>query len=305
MDGYLLFSHGSLLCGAGCALEAHAGRLRARLAGAPVEIGYLNYSDPPFETAVDRLIEVGATRIAIVPYFLVPGFFVSTSLPERLDPVRQRYPSIEFAVADVLGADPVLADALIESALGAGSDRVKWRDVYADAAANCRVRRDCPIHGTARCPLTSGAPPAPVRTPGRAAPLGTTEHPPGEGASALVVMVHGSPKPAANKPVEAVVELTRARNVFPIVEIGFMECNEPTIAQAIDRCIEQGATTIVAVPYFLHLGTHVSDDLPTILDESQSRHPDIAFRMGEYLGLSPLLSDLLAKRARTPLFRST
>jgi len=92
-----------------------------------------------------------------------------------------------------------------------------------------------------------------------------------------------------------VVEVVKQRGVFPIVEVGFMECNEPTIPDAIETCMAQGATHILAVPYFLHTGMHVADDLPTLLEASRGRHPDVAFRMGVYLGRSQRLTDLLAK----------
>jgi sirohydrochlorin ferrochelatase len=120
------------------------------------------------------------------------------------------------------------------------------------------------------------------------------------GTNALLVMVHGSPRPIANAEMFRVVETLQARPDaaarFPIVEVGFMECNEPTIPDAIARCAAAGATTITAVPYFLHTGTHVCDDLPTLLEEAQTAYPHIAFRMGDYLGLSPRLTALLAKR---------
>ncbi len=115
--------------------------------------------------------------------------------------------------------------------------------------------------------------------------------------TALLVMVHGSPRPVANEDMFAVVEDVKARGRFPIVAVGFMECNEPTIPDAIDACVARGAARIVAVPYFLHTGTHVCDDLPTLLEEARVRHPDVAFLMGDYLGLSPRVTDLLAARA--------
>jgi sirohydrochlorin ferrochelatase len=122
-----------------------------------------------------------------------------------------------------------------------------------------------------------------------------------KGKSALLVMVHGSPRPVANEDMFRVVEDLKGRpdaqRAFPIVEVGFMECNEPTISEAIDTCVERGATRVVAVPYFLHTGTHVADDLPTLLEEAQARHPGVEFRMGDYIGLSPRLTDLLAARA--------
>ena len=110
-------------------------------------------------------------------------------------------------------------------------------------------------------------------------------------------MVHGSPRPVANEDMFAVVKDVKARGRFAIVAVGFMECNEPSIPNAIDGCVAQGATRIVAVPYFLHTGTHVCDDLPTLLEEARARHPHVEFLMGDYLGLSPRVTDLLAERA--------
>jgi sirohydrochlorin ferrochelatase len=119
--------------------------------------------------------------------------------------------------------------------------------------------------------------------------------------NALLVLVHGSPRPVANETMFRVVETLKARpevqERFPIVAVGFMECNEPSIPEAIDYCVAEGATSLTAVPYFLHTGTHVCDDLPTLLEEAQERHPHVEFRMADYLGLSSRLTELLMNRA--------
>src|SRR4028119_2178657 len=115
--------------------------------------------------------------------------------------------------------------------------------------------------------------------------------------NAMLVMVHGSPRPIANQDMFAVVEVLRERGVFPIVEVGFMECNEPSIPDAMGRCVELGAEKVVAVPYFLHTGNHVTDDLPTLLEEAQMQYPNVQFLMGDYLGHDPLLADIIAERA--------
>jgi len=115
--------------------------------------------------------------------------------------------------------------------------------------------------------------------------------------TALLVMVHGSPKPEANEEMYRVVDIVRARGMFDIVEVGFMECNEPSIPEAIESAIAQGVARVVAVPYFLHTGKHVADDLPTLLDEANRRHPAVEFAMARYIGTSPRLTEILADRA--------
>lgn len=120
--------------------------------------------------------------------------------------------------------------------------------------------------------------------------------------TALLVMVHGSPRPVANQEMFRVIEVVKQRGAFDHVEVGFMECNAPDIPTAIDTCAASGAEKIIAVPYFLHTGTHVADDLPTLLEEAQARHSHVEFSMGRYLGASPILTDILADRAATTTF---
>jgi sirohydrochlorin cobaltochelatase len=157
MHALILFSHGSLLCGAGEALEAHAERLRASGEWDLVAVGYLNYSDPPFADAAAEVIARGATRVTVAPYFLVPGYFVTKSLPEALAPVRAAHPGVEFVVGEALGEDEALADALWEAALAARTED-HWRDPLTRAARSCRPSPVCPLYGTPACPKVPVAP---------------------------------------------------------------------------------------------------------------------------------------------------
>jgi sirohydrochlorin cobaltochelatase len=161
MKALILFSHGSLLCGSGEALERHAGRLRAAGEWDVVEVGYLNYSVPIFAEAVVKCREAGARDIVVQPFFLVPGYFVSKSLPEAVDAVRADFPDLTFTIASAIGYDERLADAIVESAqnpLGPGH----WRDDLSAAARNCRANRECPLYGTPNCPRAP-EPGSPVR----------------------------------------------------------------------------------------------------------------------------------------------
>jgi sirohydrochlorin ferrochelatase len=147
----ILFSHGSLLCGAGEALEAHASRLRAQGEFDLVSIGYLNYSEPLFSVAVAAAEADGVTEIVVVPYFLVPGFFITKSLPEAVDLTQARFPNISFTVAPPLGDDARLVDALLDAAHNARGPE-HWRDPLTRAALACRPDPACPLYGTPACP---------------------------------------------------------------------------------------------------------------------------------------------------------
>jgi len=114
--------------------------------------------------------------------------------------------------------------------------------------------------------------------------------------AALLVMVHGSPRSVANNDMFAVVDVIKERGIFPVVKVGFMECNEPTIPEAIAECVAEGATSVTAVPYFLHVGTHVADDLPTLLEEAREAYPEVTFALGRHIGESAIVSEILSAR---------
>src|SRR5437763_16236689 len=99
MTALILFSHGSVLCGAGQALEDHAARLRDRGGFDIVEIGYMNYSRPTFEASVERCAAVGATRSVVVPYFLVPRKFATNDLSAHVQRAMDLHSALAFAVA--------------------------------------------------------------------------------------------------------------------------------------------------------------------------------------------------------------
>ena len=111
-------------------------------------------------------------------------------------------------------------------------------------------------------------------------------------------MVHGSPRPESNGAMFDVVEMVKARGIFDFVTVGFMECNEPTIPEAAAQCVESGAEKVIAVPYFLHSGSHVADDLPTLLEEAHQQYPDVQWLMGDYLGRDELVADVVMERVR-------
>jgi len=153
MDAIILFSHGSVLCGAGQNLLELAACMRERGDAALVEPGYLNYSEPRFAETFARVVAQGATRVTVVPYFLVAGKFVREDLPDQLAAVSRRFPGVEIHVAEAIRFHPLLADALLACAERARPPSA-WRDTKAQVAAFCRAQPSCPLYGSADCPAT-------------------------------------------------------------------------------------------------------------------------------------------------------
>lgn len=112
--------------------------------------------------------------------------------------------------------------------------------------------------------------------------------------SALVLMGHGSRVPGAGTGMEQVVE--QLRKEHPIVEACYLERQDPHFHEAFDRCLEQGATRVTVIPYFLHAGLHLQADIPAMLQEEAREHPEVTLVLGKHLGFDDLLVDLVRKR---------
>ena len=152
----ILFSHGSLLCGAGCSLEAHAARIAATGRFLAVEPGYLNYSEPTFAEAVDRCVAKGARHILVLPYFLVPGRFVTQDLPRAMEAVRATHPGVEFRVAAPIGFHASIIDAVLELARSA-APLAQRLERELGIPELCRALPACPLYGTSHCAVSAAA----------------------------------------------------------------------------------------------------------------------------------------------------
>ena len=112
---------------------------------------------------------------------------------------------------------------------------------------------------------------------------------------ALLLIAHGSRREASNQEVrELAVRLEHiACDRFDCVIPAFLELAEPDIPTGIDRCVQSGATTVTAVPYFLSAGRHVAEDIPAELEKARHQHQALKVHLSDYLGKDPSVPDLL------------
>ena len=66
------------------------------------------------DEAVKILADKGAERIIIAPMFFINGAHVSNSIPEKIAKLRVNYPQINIAMAAHIGADPRIAEILLD-----------------------------------------------------------------------------------------------------------------------------------------------------------------------------------------------
>jgi sirohydrochlorin cobaltochelatase len=117
----------------------------------------------------------------------------------------------------------------------------------------------------------------------------------------LLLMAHGTPLEEANAPLARIAEQVRRGLGLASATLAYLDCNAPTIPDAFAHLAASGARRIVAMPYFLHLGRHVAEDLPALIAAAQAAHPATEIVAAHHLDYDLALVDVVADRARAAL----
>jgi len=117
----------------------------------------------------------------------------------------------------------------------------------------------------------------------------------------VLVIAHGSRAPGTVDAHRALCDLVADHLEAAVVAPAFLEMNEPSIPEAIDAAVAEGADTVVLVPHFLHAGNHTRRDLPAALDAARARHPGVDLRLAEHLGADERIVAVLVDRTRDAL----
>jgi sirohydrochlorin ferrochelatase len=123
--------------------------------------------------------------------------------------------------------------------------------------------------------------------------------PPGRRNPALLVVGHGSRSAAG---VAEYWDLAKVvAEVAPELDVGcgFIELAAPDLDTAVDRLVERGAESVVAVPLVLLGAGHMKDDGPAALHRGRHRHPGVRFAYARHLGLHPLVLAVAEDRIRS------
>ena len=119
--------------------------------------------------------------------------------------------------------------------------------------------------------------------------------------TAFILFGHGSRVESANEAVRiAARQLAQAGG--HAVEPAFLELGDPLLAGAVDRLVQQGANSIVVIPYFLTLGTHLQRDLPQLVNDASALHGRrVSITVTPPLDGHPALVTALLDRAKAAL----
>jgi len=113
---------------------------------------------------------------------------------------------------------------------------------------------------------------------------------------ALVMIAHGSRQEEANAEFIALVQKVKAAAgpKYDFVEPCFLELASPSLPEAADQVIKNGATDVYIFPYFLNSGNHVLRDIPAMVDQLMKHHPHHTFTILPYFGTIEHIAELIS-----------
>lgn len=101
---------------------------------------------------------------------------------------------------------------------------------------------------------------------------------------AVVLFSHGARDPEWAQPFAGI--RARVESTLPGVPVAlaFLEFMAPTLDEAVDTLVADGADSIDIVPVFMARAGHVKRDLPLLVDALRRTHPGVAIRLAPAAG---------------------
>ncbi len=112
--GLIVFGHGSSIEQANEGVRRVAEETARRCGLRLWEAAFLELAEPDLEKAVGALVEKGAGRIVVAPYFLTMGVHLQRDLPRIVQGISARHPSVNLVCSPPLDRHPGLVDILAD-----------------------------------------------------------------------------------------------------------------------------------------------------------------------------------------------
>ena len=115
---------------------------------------------------------------------------------------------------------------------------------------------------------------------------------------AVLYVCHGSRIPKASEMASDFIKkcMIQLKDSVSIQEHCFLELATPTIDEAFESCIDQGATTISVLPVLLLTAAHAKIDIPEELMKLKQKYPQVTILYGRPIGVHPNMINILEER---------
>ncbi|MGJ9412104.1 sirohydrochlorin chelatase [Aeromicrobium sp. CF4.19] len=120
-------------------------------------------------------------------------------------------------------------------------------------------------------------------------------------APALIALAHGSRDPRSAATITALTERVACLRPDLRVEPAFLDLNEPSLDDVVDRLVAEGHGEIVVVPLLLTNAYHAQVDVPKAIEAARERHEGVGIIGTRILGIENAFFHVLDRRLRESL----
>jgi len=120
-------------------------------------------------------------------------------------------------------------------------------------------------------------------------------------STGVLICGHGSRDPDAVAEFDTLAGQLKQALGHEQVGWGYLEFAQPVLNTALDDLRGRGVREVLAVPGMLFAAGHAKNDIPSVLNTYQARHPEMRIRYGRELGITPKLLQASAARIEEAL----
>lgn len=115
----------------------------------------------------------------------------------------------------------------------------------------------------------------------------------------VLLALHGSRVNSWKETAMQYVDLLKKD--FPLIEYGFIEFNTPSLRDAAESLVSQGADRIVVLPLLFAAGAHFKRDIPRLLELKEDKYIIVGDKMAEVVignpvGVDKRVAEVLKER---------
>ena len=110
VEAVILLGHGSRVPEAGKDMERVAARLREKYGYQLVEVCFMSRLGPSFPEIFQKCVNLGATKVLVIPYFLHSGLHLVRDVPEMIQEQVEKFPGVIVQIGRGFGFDEMLVD---------------------------------------------------------------------------------------------------------------------------------------------------------------------------------------------------
>ncbi len=114
-------------------------------------------------------------------------------------------------------------------------------------------------------------------------------------AEGLILFAHGARDPRWGEPFERLLRCVRSMRPEMECRLAYLEIMKPDLGEATGELVALGCAEIRLVPVFLGEGGHVRRDLPQLVEELRSKHPDVFITQLPAAGEDPDVLEAIAR----------